>query len=147
MEDCKVCKNSSHKTYSNVAFNISPLFVTQHINSKHMFEGGFPFTEFQSCKRHIWLANAFESSFEENEIWINFKVPIYCLHKIISFLIITKTAENLKLLWFQTCHTSFPWLYFILLFYLIAQQTLGFPFLKWKLIVAHEGGRDCWVRA
>ena len=41
--------------------------------------------------------------------------------KTISFLITTKSAENLKLLWFETWHTSFPWFYFILLFYLIPQ--------------------------
>ena len=39
---------------------------------------------------------SFQSPFEENEMWINCKAPIFCLLKIISFLIIAKSAENLK---------------------------------------------------
>ena len=57
---------------------------------------------------------------------------------IISLLIITKIAENFKLLWFEIWQTSFPWFYFILLFYLIPQQILKFflrcTLLRWKFI-------------
>ena len=60
-----------------------------------------------------WRMLSFRSSFEDNETWINCKAPIFCLLKIISFLIITKSVENLKLLWFETWHTSFSWFYFI----------------------------------
>ena len=45
-----------------------------------------------------WQMLPFQSPFEENEIWINCKAPVFCLLKIISFLIIRKSAENLKLL-------------------------------------------------
>ena len=81
---------------------------------------------------------SFQSSLEENAIWINFQAPTFCLLKIISLLIITKSAENLKLLWFETWHTSFPWFYFILLLLNVHSKFflffLWFPFLKWKLI-------------
>ena len=58
--------------------------------------------------------------------------------KIINLLIVTKSAENSKLIWFEICHTCFLWFYLLPLFYLIPQQILKFflrfLFLKWKLI-------------
>ena len=42
-----------------------------------------------------WPMLSFQSPFEENQIWINCKAPIFFLLKIFSFLIIRKNAENL----------------------------------------------------
>ena len=72
----------------------------------------------------------FKSPLEENENGI-FAKPHVLLLKIINLLIITKGAENLKLLWFETWHASFPWFYLFLLFYLIPQQLLKFLFVPY----------------
>ena len=57
-----------------------------------------------------------------------------CLLKIISLLVATKSAENLKLLWFETWHTSFSRFYFWLTPQSVLKFLLRFFFLKWKLI-------------
>ena len=63
---------------------------------------------------------------------------MFCLLNIINFLIVKYRAKNLKLLCFETWHTSFPWFYLFFLFYLIPQPSLKFSLrfslLKWKLI-------------
>ena len=61
-----------------------------------------------------------------------FGLPLHKIYllKIINLLIITKSAESLKLLWFETWHTSFPWFYLFLPFYLIPQQILIFLYVS-----------------
>ena len=54
--------------------------------------------------RFCWRVLSFQSACKDNEIWINWKVPIFCLLKAISFLIVTKSSENLYLLWLETLH-------------------------------------------
>ena len=50
----------------------------------------------------------------------------YFLLKIINLLIKTKSDENVKVLWFETWYTHFPWFYIFLLFYIIPEQILTF---------------------
>ena len=71
---------------------------------------------------------------KENEICINSKAPIFYLLMKISILILTKSGENLKLLWLETwrmilCYSS------ILLNSTTNSEVFSsrFPFLKWKL--------------
>ena len=77
---------------------------------------------------------------EENEIWINWKALIFCLLKIASFLIITKSAENLNCFDCSDLKHStrvfhdFIYPSILLNFATNYEFCSRFPFLKWKLM-------------